>query len=68
MQLPEQASIAKGTTVGTAAYVLRNVYGQWGGRFMHTVYGKTATVPMFAALAAGAGSIVSDITHATLFS
>ena len=66
MQLPGQASIAKGATVGTAAYVLSNVYGQGSGRF--TVYGRTVTVPMFAALAAGAGSIVSDVTHATLFS
>ena len=66
MKLPGQASIAKGATIGTAAYVLSNMYGQGAGRF--TVYGRTVTVPMFAALAAGAGSIVSDITHATLFS
>ena len=48
MQLPGQASIAKGATVGTAAYVLSNVYGQGEGSF--TVYGRTITVPMFAAL------------------
>ena len=66
MQLPRHASIAKEATVGTAAYVRSSMNGRGALRFL--VYGTTVTVRTFAALAACAGSIASDIKHATLFS
>ena len=66
MNMPGQASLAKGATVSVAAYALSStVFGQ-SGRSL-PIYGRTVTIPMFSAIAAGIGSMAADISHATLF-
>ena len=66
MNMPGKASIAKGATVGAAAYALSStVFGQGGRSF--NVYGRTVSIPMFSALATGVGSVAADLSHATLF-
>ena len=66
MNMPGQASIAKGATVGAAAYALSSTVFNKGGQNF-TVYGRTVSIPMFSAIASGIGSVAADISHTTLF-
>ena len=66
MNMPGKASIAKGATVGAAAYKLSAfAFGQAGHTL--TFYGRTVSLPMFSAVAMGVRSVAADLSHATLF-
>jgi hypothetical protein len=60
-----QGNIAKAGTVGLTAYGISMV-NRYGGSKLN-IYGRAIPFTLFMAATAGIGSIVSDMSHATLF-
>ena len=60
-----QGNLAKAGTVGLAAYGISMVNGYGGSEL--NIYGRAIPFTMFIAATAGIGSIVADMSHATLF-